>query len=639
MRVLLTVLAVACATPAIAQTPWPHPEDIPQPQPVSVPLAGVTPVDVTRYLLASGPREAVISPDGRRIAFVSKITGQPQVWVVDAAGGAPRQLTYGLGVDGAMWSPDGSTILYGADKGGDERYGLYSVTPDGRREVEIIPQSDAFNFIGDFTSDGTAIVYATTSGGRGGFDLWRAALDGSGASEIAPGRLGLYPASIQPNGSLLLMQEARGEAAADVSVMNLATGQERSLFKPDVASMYGSFAWVPDGSGFYMTSDQDREFAAVAYHDLATGQTRTVATPDHDVVAVTLSEDGRFLVWITDEGGYHILHGRDLTTGRDLATPDLPRGAYALEFARNTPTALIVITGPATPGEVWTWTPADGVARQVIAPEWAGIDPDTLITPEPVLFAARDGVPLGGLLYRPRGDRPFPVFLRLHGGPTSHARADWKPDMQFLLAQGIAVLDFDYRGSTGKGKTGATLNDRLLRVNELGDLADAVAWIRTRPGLDGARVAVGGPSYGGYLTNAAVGAYPDLFVAGVSEVGVADWVRNLENASPSLQASDRLEYGDVHDPDDRAFIATLSPINNAARIRTPLLVQVGANDPRNGAEEQDQFVQAIRDAGGTVQYRRYEGEGHVMTDLPNIIDYYRAKAAFLLEQFGRPATE
>ncbi|RYG11060.1 MAG: hypothetical protein EON96_15780 [Caulobacteraceae bacterium] len=200
-----------------------------------------------------------------------------------------------------------------------------------------------------------------------------------------------------------------------------------------------------------------------------------------------------------------------------------------------------------------------------------------------------------------------------------------------------SVLDFDYRGSTGKGKVGATLNDRRLRVNELGDLADAVAWIRTQPGLDGSRVAVGGASYGGYLTNAVLGADPDLFIAGVSEVGVADWVRNLENASPQLQASDRLEYGDVHDPDDRAFIATLSPMNNAARIRAPLLVQVGANDPRNGAEEQDQFVQAIRDAGGTVAYRRYEGEGHIMTDLPNIIDFYRAKAAFLLEQFGRPA--
>ncbi|RZJ76377.1 MAG: S9 family peptidase, partial [Brevundimonas sp.] len=330
MRVLLSILALAAASPAVAQT-WPHPEDIPHPQPVSVPLAGSLPVDVTRYLLAAGPEDASLSPDGRWIAFVSRVTGQPQLWVVDAAGGAPRQLTYGLGVDGALWLPDGSAILYGADKGGNERYGFYSVTPDGRREREVVTQSDAFTFLGDFTADGTGLIYATTAGGRDGFELRRAALDGSGSQHVTNGRLGLYPASAQPHGTLLLMQEARGEASSDVSVLDLATGQERTLFKPNTPSTHGSFAWAPDGSGFYMLSNEDRDFAAVFHHDLASGRTRLIAAPDHDVVAVDLSPDGRFLVWTTDEGGYHALHGRDLSTGRDLQTPSLPRGNYSLD--------------------------------------------------------------------------------------------------------------------------------------------------------------------------------------------------------------------------------------------------------------------------------------------------------------------
>lgn len=636
MRILLAVLALAATSPAMAQTPWPHPEDIPRPSPVSVPLAGSQPVDVTRYLLAAGPSSQSLSPDGHTLAYISNITGQPQIWVVATSGGAPRQLTYGLGVDGAGWTPDGSAIVYGADKGGDERYGYYSVSPDGTREREIVPQSEAFTYIGDFTADRRSIVYATTARDGRAFDLWTAALDGSGQREVMQGRPGLYPASTQPNGTLLLMQEARGEAANDVSIVDLATGVERSLFKPEDASSYGSFAWSPDGQSFYFVTDEGREFAAVARHDLTSGQTRIVAAPAHDAVRVVISPDGRVLVWATDEGGYHRLYARDLTTGRDLPAPALPRGNYDFEFARDASVLSILVRGPTTPGEIWTWSPHDGAAHQAVAPSLAGLDPSTLTLPEPVLFAARDGVPLGGLLYLPRGEGPFPVFLRLHGGPTSHARADWKPDMQYLVARGIAVLDFDYRGSTGKGKAGATLNDRRLRVNETGDLADAVAWIRTQPQLDGRRVAVGGASYGGYLTNAVLGEYPDLFIAGVSEVGVADWVRNLENAAPSLQASDRLEYGDVRDPSDRAFLASISPMNNAARIRAPLLVQVGANDPRNGAEEQDQFVQAIRDAGGVVTYRRYEGEGHQLTDLPNIIDWYRAKANFLTAAFARP---
>lgn len=227
------------------------------------------------------------------------------------------------------------------------------------------------------------------------------------------------------------------------------------------------------------------------------------------------------------------------------------------------------------------------------------------------------------------------MFLRLHGGPSSHARADWKPDVQYLLQRGIAVLDFNYRGSTGAGKRLAHLNDRRLRPNEIGDLLDAVAWIKRQPALDGGRIAVGGISYGGYLTNAVVGQHPGVFVAAVSEVGVADWPRNLRNASPVLQASDRLEYGDIDDPADMAFFARISPMNDAARVRTPMIIQSGANDPRNGADELDAYVLAIRRGGGTVRYMRYENEGHVMRELANIVDFNRAKAAFLVEQFAK----
>ena len=307
-----------------------------------------------------------------------------------------------------------------------------------------------------------------------------------------------------------------------------------------------------------------------------------------------------------------------------------------IRFARAAPVRTSGAAGPTTPGEIWTLDCRTEQARQVVSPNAAGMLLDRLATPSLVRFAARDGVPLSGLLYTPRAARGRqPVFLRLHGGPSSHARADWKPDVQYLVARGIAVLAFNYRGSTGAGRTVAMLNDKRLRPNEIGDLLDAVAWIKRQPGLDGARIAVGGASYGGYLTNAVVGRHPGVFVAAVSEVGVADWPRNLRNASPQLKASDRLEYGDIDDPSDAAFFASISPMNDAARVRTPMLVQAGANDPRNGADELDAYVRAIRAGGGAVSYRRYENEGHVLRDLADIADSTRPKAAFLPQHCRR----
>ncbi|HEX8387721.1 MAG TPA: alpha/beta fold hydrolase [Sphingomonas sp.] len=635
--------ALLLAGPAAAQqaapTPpaWPHEADIPKPRPVSVPLAGEATDDPTRFFLANGPSAGELSPDGRRLAYVSRVTGQPQLWVVDVRGGLPRQLTFGLGIDGMAWAPDGQGLMYVADKGGDERYGFYWVSADGTRERVVVEPSAAFTVPGGFTADGKGAVYATTARDGRTFDLHVAALDGSGSRLVRQGRMGYYPRRPQPNGTLVPVYESRGETGQDVYLVDLATGRERTLFKPKDASAYSAFAWEPDGQGFYFATDQGRDFMALAHHDLSSGRTRIIEAPAHDVDEVALSPDGRFLLWTTDEGGVARLHARDLQAKRDLPAPALPAGRVSMDFARAAPVAHIEVSGPRTPGEIWVWDLASGQSRRVVEPSAAGLDLSAMVEPRLVTFPARDGVRLSGLLYEPRGAAGrAPVYLQLHGGPSAHAAAYWQPSTQYLLAQGVAVLDFNYRGSTGAGKKHSHLNDLRERGKEIDDVVDAVGWIKAQPGLDGARVAVGGGSYGGYLTNALMGRHPDLFAAGVSQVGVADWVINLERASPQLQASDRLEYGDIRNPADRAYLASLSPKNWVAKIRRPFLVQVGANDPRNGPGEQDDYVTAIRAAGGQVTYRRYPDEGHGIANLPNILDWNRTKAAFLVEHL-KPA--
>jgi dipeptidyl aminopeptidase/acylaminoacyl peptidase len=169
---------------------------------------------------------------------------------------------------------------------------------------------------------------------------------------------------------------------------------------------------------------------------------------------------------------------------------------------------------------------------------------------------------------------------------------------QYLLTRGVAIFDFNYRGSTGYGKTFARLNDRRLRENELQDLRDAVAWLKTQPRVDGRRVAIMGGSYGGYLTMAAMARLPELFASGVAFVGVANWVTALEGASPQLKASDGLEYGDIDNPEDRAFFTRISPITHVKDVKAPVMVLHGANDPRDPVTESDQYVRGIRRMAG-----------------------------------------
>jgi dipeptidyl aminopeptidase/acylaminoacyl peptidase len=480
--------------------------------------------------------------------------------------------------------------------------------------------SDAFRQFGAFTRDGKRVVYASTQRNGIDFDIHMLDLETSEDRRILDGRMGLYAASFRPDGGAVLLTEARGEDSNDVFILDVAGGTMTPLFQPDDRSAYGSFAWTRDGAGFYLFTNQDREYQGLAYYDVGAEALRWIETPDRDVEGVALSADGRFLLWTTNEGGYSALHGRRLDTGADLPIPDLPQGVYGIRWAPGASVASIVVGGPRVPGDIWTWDAETGDVARATSSASAGLDLQRMIIPEHLSFQARDGLTIHGLLYLPPGGavgaRP-PVVLGVHGGPTAQARPEFSADVQYLLTRGIAYFDLNFRGSTGYGKTFARLNDGRLREVELYDLEDAVAWLQQEGRVDATRVAVMGGSYGGYLTMAALARLPDTFSAGVAFVGVSNWITALEGASPALKASDRIEYGDIDDPVERAFFETISPITYAGDIRAPAMVLHGANDPRDPVDESDQFVRAIRKNGGEVDYLRFPDEGHGIRKLSN----------------------
>jgi dipeptidyl aminopeptidase/acylaminoacyl peptidase len=453
---------------------------------------------------------------------------------------------------------------------------------------------------------------------------------------VFEGTFGFYARGWRPGSSQVLMTETRGEDGNNLYLLDTVTGEAETLFKPEVSSEYQSFAWLPDGSGFYLSTNHDREFAGLAFYDLGARELRFLRTPEHDIGNVVLFGGDRFLAFTTNENGYdrlHLMDRRLRSSDQRVPAPELPPGVYNLAGARDAAALVVRVSGPRTPGEAWLWRPGEEAAERVLDPTLAGIDPDVLVVPEAVSFEAQDGVMLHGLLYRPAGDnRRPPLMLKVHGGPTGQARPRFDGVSQYLVGRGYAVFDFNFRGSTGYGKTFARLDNGRLRPNAVRDIEDAVGWLGDSVDVDPTRMAIMGGSYGGYLTNAAVGEYPGLFKAAVSFVGVSDWVRALEQASPALKASDRVEYGDITDPDDRAFFAEISPIAKAHRIRTPMVVVHGANDPRDPVTESDHLVQAVREQEVEVRYLRFADEGHGLRKLGNRITAYREIADFLDEK-------
>lgn len=614
---------------------------------ITIGRAGEYPADIARYLLASGPGSANLSPDGKTIAFAWDVTGQSEIWVMPAEGGVPQQVTFKTGVFAPLWTPDGQSLFYSADKDGNEQPGYFTITPDGAKEAEVLPAARGdFRIFGDFAADGS-FIYASTARGTGVFDIYRGTMDGD-SELIVESELGLAAESISPDGKYALVTERVGEDADNLYLLDLATRKMTTISKPPVkdraSHTLGGFAWWPNSEGFYFSTNADREFGALSYYDVASGKFSTIFEPDANVENVELcgaGPAGSYIYFTMNRDGFDELRGWHTTEKYPITMPDLPEGSYQLD-CEGDGQLMVRVNGWQTPGEIWMTDPIAGTSEKVFAANFAGLDPARLVRPKVVRYKARDGVELQGLLYLPAGANDHagagakapPVIFDVHGGPSGQSVASFEPVAQYHVARGVAVFQPNVRGSTGLGRTYSTLDDREKRLDSIRDLVDLKQALAADGLIDGDRAAVMGGSYGGYAVNAVLAEYPGEFAAGVALFGVADWVTALEVASPSLKAADRIEYGDITEQKWRDFYTVQSPIRKADRITVPVLYSHGVMDPRIDIHETEAMVKILRANGVEAPFVRIPDEGHGWRKLANQLFYFRKQAEFIEAKLG-----
>ena len=607
----------------------------------SVGVAGEDPADIARYLLASGAGGASISPDGSTIAFAWSITGERQLWVVPSEGGQPKRLTFGSGVTFYRWSPDGSRLIYGADNDGNEQPAFYAISADGTEEALVLGAAEGgFRSFGDFSGP-NAYVFSSTERNGLDYDVWRAEIGGE-PEMIYEGTFAYFARSASPDGRYVLVTEAVGEDSDNLYLLNIESGELQTLSKPEPRAAHGDagFEWASDGSGFFYSTNRHGEFGELEFFNVETGEGEVLHSAEGaDIDQVELcGADDRYLAWTVNRDGFHELNIRDQRRNRMVDAPELPEGLYGLSCSSEADTMAIGVNGWATPGDIYTMNLRNGRMTEVFKANLAGLDPSRFIRPESIRITASDGVELQGLLYIPdessRGGQPAPVVFDVHGGPTAQSMASWGSVTQYLLDRGIAVFEPNVRGSTGFGRTYVTLDDREKRLDSVRDLVDMLAFLENDDRIDASRAAVKGGSYGGYMCNAVLAAYPGVFDAGVCLFGVADWITALEIASPALKASDRIEYGDITEQRWRDFYTENSPIRQADQINVPVLYSHGVRDPRIDIYETEVMVKTLRENGVRADFIRIPDEGHGWRKLSNRIFYFQREAAFLEEVLG-----
>ena len=577
------------------------------------------------------------SPDGSEIAYVTNISGQFNLWRQASDGGYPHQLTSfeDRTVRDVAWSPDGESILFTADRDGDEFHQLYVIPAQGGwpRPLTDAPTAQHYLAAAPWSPDGRTIVYAGNDREPTDQDVIVRDLRGGEVGRPLAGGANYFPSFWSPDGSALTTVDYRSNTDTDVHVVSLRDGTSQRATAHDGDAKYFPGPWATDGSGFYLLTDEGREFLGLAFHDLATGERRWIETPDWDVDELAGSTGGgRFLAWTTNEDGYSRVHVRAMGTGDLLELPDLPRGVGGqLTLSPDGAKLAMLLNQPNHPEEVVVLDLAERTATQVTSGFLGGIPEEDLVVPEVVRYPTHDGRQIPAFLFRPRGDGPFPVILSIHGGPEAQERPTYayRGLYQYLLGRGIGVLAPNIRGSTGYGKSYQRLIHRDFGGDDLKDLEAAARYLRGLGWVDAERLGVFGGSYGGFATLSCVSRLPDYWAAAVDIVGPSNLVTFAKAVPPTWR---RFMAAWVGDPETEAdFLMERSPITYVDRIKAPLFVIQGANDPRVVKGESDQIVERLRERGVPVRYDVYEDEGHGFTKRANELKALRDSAAFFEE--------
>jgi dipeptidyl aminopeptidase/acylaminoacyl peptidase len=591
-----------------------------------------------------------LSPDGRTISFVAPRDGVLNVWVRPREGGPETPVTddRDRGVRSYFWSRDSRYVLYVQDVGGDENFHVYAVDPRHPDRVrDLTPFAGVrAGIVAAPRATPRQILVSLNRRDPSIFDVYALNLASGRLRRVAENPGNIIGWTADRDG---VVRAARAQTSAgDFAVLarDSADGAFRQI--AEYANEDGGYVagFTADGRSLWVASARDADLMRLVELDLATGSERLVdADREADLSGPIVSDrTGELLgaAYLRDRLVVHAFDERfrtDWEVVRELHPGDPDIGGQDADE-----TAWIVsFDDDRDPGATFLFDRASHVAKFLYRPRpW--LDPATLAPMTPVRIPSRDGLVLHSYLTLPVGSSGagVPMVLFVHGGPWARDAWGYDPTVQFLANRGYAVLQVNYRGSTGFGKHFMHAAEREFAGKMHDDLIDGVNWAIAEGIADPARVGIYGGSYGGYAALVGVTFTPDVFAAAVSYVGPSSLV-TLTKSFPAywrpLLASTWFRYvGDPENPEDLAEMERRSPLNRVDQITTPLLVIQGANDPRVTKQESDQIVAALHERGVPVDYICKDDEGHGFVKPENRLDAFGAIERFFATYLGGRST-
>jgi dipeptidyl aminopeptidase/acylaminoacyl peptidase len=602
---------------------------------------------IARDTLLGNPERANphIAPDGKRLAWLAPDQHEiMQVWVQTTGRHDARVVTAdkSRGIQSYGWAFDSRTILYAQDAAGDENFHLFAVDLDSLHPRDLTPWKGVRSeVVASSPKFPGRILIALNLRDRKLMDVYRidlltgaVALDtqnpGDVAGWLADDDLVVRVATV-----------ATPDGGTELRIRDSAAGPWRTLMRATMEDNLVALDLSLDGKSIFLSSSIGTDTARLVRRDLASGHETDIARsddadlsdamiqPTRHVVQAAAFDPGRMRWTVVDpsiqadfDAIAKIAAGDFTVVDRDLADQ----------------TWIVSFESDRAPVRYYSWDRASRKAVFLFSTR-PKLDHAALAPMNPIEFAARDGMKINGYLTLPPGAPPknLPMVLVVHGGPWARDSWGFYPYVQLLANRGYAVLRINFRGSAGFGKKYLHAGDRQWGLKMQTDLTDGVRWAVDQGIADPARVAIFGGSYGGYAALAGAAFTPDLYRCAVDECGPSNLFTLLASLPPYWQVARPLFFtrvGNPGDPSDKELLTAASPLFFADKIKIPILIGQGANDPRVKQAEAEQIVDAIARHRGSAVYVLYAGEGHGFVRPENRLDFTARMEKFLAANLG-----
>ena len=584
-----------------------------------------------------------ISPDGKTLAFLQPYERRMNIYVQPIAGGEPKRLTNETARDipDHFWKgPD--RLVYVKDFGGDENFHVVAVNKDGSGLKDLTPfdgvRAEIIDQLRDFPDQ---LLVGLNKRNKEVFDAYRLDLKTGELELIAenPGNITSWLADHAGN-----IRGAQTTDGVNTSFLyrDGASGPFRTVLTTSFRDSFSPLFFTFDNKSLYAASNLGRDKQAIVLVDPATAKEQKVLFehPDVDVDGLSFSRKRKVLTTISYVTWKAQRKFLDAETEKLFAALEkqLPGYEFGIQGTTDDEDRFVVAAyNDRTPGARYLYDSRTDKLTKLgdIAP-W--LPEPKMARMKPIEYKSRDGLTINGYITLPNGKEPknLPVIVNPHGGPWARDVWGWNPEVQMLANRGYAVLQMNFRGSTGYGRSFWQASFKQWGLKMQDDISDGVNYLVKEGIADPKRVCIYGGSYGGYATLAGVTYTPDLYACAVDYVGVSNLFTFLNTIPPYWKPFLDMMHEMVGEPEkDKALLTATSPALNADRIKTPLFIAQGARDPRVNIDEANQMVKALKARGVDVPYMVKENEGHGFRNEENQFDFYEAMERFLAKYLAK----